>query len=160
MLEIIAVAHLSLLNLKFLFIAEVKTVWHIHARQDEQHGGLLEDRKDRSDTVWLSGLSRFLFAQVRALMGSCTKGNARKREKLSPWRKLGWSQNRRGWARTKNCWKEMNSSRKEVVLLYYLLKLKSEGAFNSDQGDLHSARASTSKHCQPEGDPDAGCREE
>ena len=54
----------------------------------------------------------------------------------------------------------MNSLRKEVVLLYYLLKLKSEGAFNSDQGDLHSARASTSKHCQPEGDPDAGCREE
>ena len=40
------------------------------------------------------------------------------------------------------------------------MKLKSEGAFNSDQGDLHSARASTSKHCQPEGDPDAGCREE
>ena len=54
----------------------------------------------------------------------------------------------------------MNSLRKEVVLLYYLLKLKSEGAFNSDQGDLHSARASTSKHCQPEGDPDAGCRQE
>ena len=40
------------------------------------------------------------------------------------------------------------------------MKLKSEGAFNSDQGDLHSARASTPKHCQPEGDPDAGCREE
>ena len=40
------------------------------------------------------------------------------------------------------------------------MKLKSEGAFNSDQGDLHSARASTPKYCQPEGDPDAGCREE
>ena len=38
--------------------------------------------------------------------------------------------------------------------------MKSVGAFNSDQGDLHSARASTSKHRQPEGDPDAGCREE
>ena len=45
-------------------------------------------------------------------------------------------------------------------MLYYLTKLKSEGAFNSDQGDLHSARASTPKYCQPEGDPDAGCREE
>ena len=46
------------------------------------------------------------------------------------------------------------------MLLSHLFKLKSEGAFNSDQGDLHSARASTSKYCQPEGDRDAGCWEE
>ena len=45
------------------------------------------------------------------------------------------------------------------MLLSHLFKLKSEGAFNGDQGDLHSARASTSEHCQPEGDPNAGCRE-
>ena len=46
------------------------------------------------------------------------------------------------------------------MLLYHPLKLKSEGAFNSDQGDLHSARASAPKYCQSEGDPDAGCQEE
>ena len=51
MLAIIAVAHLSLLNLKFLFIAEEETVRHRHSRQDEQHGRLLKDRKDRSDNI-------------------------------------------------------------------------------------------------------------
>ena len=58
-------------------------------------------------------------------MGLCTKGNAKKQEKLSPWRKLGWSQNRKGWAHSKNFWKEMNSSRRRrsIVILSHEIEI-------------------------------------
>ena len=88
------------------------------------------------------------------------KGKCKKSGEIVAMKKIRLESEQEGVSSFWNILKRSKLFRKKIVLLSHRIKIKSEGAFNRDQGDLHSARASTSKYCQPEGDRDAGCREE